>query len=63
MTRATSRDRKREFRQHARGRSSPTWPFSTLRNVGWLSCLRGMFGCILNHGKLPHCGSAQLAEP
>ena len=23
----------------------------------WLSCLRGMFGCVLNHGKLPHCGS------
>ena len=37
--------------------------FSTLRVVGWLSCLRGVFGCILNHGKLPHCGGAQLAGP
>ena len=24
--------------------------------VGFLS-LRGMFGCVLNHGKLPYCGS------
>ena len=24
--------------------------------VGCLT-LRGMFGCVLNHGKLPYCGS------
>ena len=24
--------------------------------VGYLA-LKGMFGCVLNHGKLPYCGS------
>ena len=29
--------------------------------VGCLA-LRGMFGCILNHGKLPYCGSTHYPD-
>ena len=29
--------------------------------VGCLS-LRGMFGCVLNHGRLPYCGSTHLPD-
>ena len=38
------------------------WLFSTLRVLWWLSCFRGMSGCILNHGKLPHCGSTHYPD-
>ena len=39
----------------------PSMPFLCVRvkmnnGVGYLA-LRGMFGCVLNHGKLPYCGS------
>ena len=29
--------------------------------VGYLS-QKGMFGCILNHGKLPYCGSTHYPD-
>ena len=61
VTRAASRDRG-SFDKLQEVGLLLLWLFSNLRIVWWLSCLRGMSGCILNHGKLPHSGSAHYPD-
>ena len=50
-----------EFQQTPRGRYSPTLVIFYLKGCVVVSYPKGMFGCILNQGKLPYFLSYALA--